>query len=451
MTVADDATDLLARLTARVGPGTGPSTGPGSADADEDRPPVVVDGVSVDLGSVPVLEDVSMTVGEGEFVGLIGPNGAGKTTLLRTISAVLRPTSGRVLVDGVDVQRISSRAVSRRVAVVPQDTHLAFDFSVRDVVAMGRTPYRSRVSFGERPDRSVVEDAMARATVADLADRSIDEVSGGERQRVLLARALAQETPVLLLDEPTANLDIHHQIRTLEIVRSLVDEGRTVVSAIHDLNLAAHYCDELVLLGDGRILAQGSPADVLTEEHLETAFGTQAVVTSHPVTGSVYVMALPAGATEATRERVHVVGGGGTSARLLYLLAAAGFDVSVGALHEGDSDLETARLLGIDALTLDPGATMTDADVERVREAVETAAVTVLADVEVGIGNLGNLRAAAAADDLVIVEERPFSARNFAGEAAAERYEALRSRASVVAEDDLIATVESLVDDDLQA
>jgi iron complex transport system ATP-binding protein len=418
-----------------------------ATDSVEGEEAVMVEDVSVSLGGLQILEDISLSIDEGQFVGLIGPNGSGKTTLLRTISAVLDPTEGQVQVADLPVAGASSRAVSQRVAVVPQDTHLAFDFDVRDVVAMGRTPYRPRVSFGQRPDDDAIESAMAEASVDEFADRSIDEISGGERQRVLLARALAQETPVLLLDEPTASLDINHQVRTLEIVRSLVDGGKTVIAAIHDLNLAAHYCDELVLLDDGAILAEGSPADVLTESNLETAFGTQAVVTNHPVTGAVYVMALPAGATEATREHVHVIGGGGTGARLLYLLTAAGFEVTAGALNEGDSDLETARLLGIDTVTLPPGAEMDKATTATVREQVTNAAVTVIADVEIGAGNLPNLEAAADAEELVVVEKRPFEERNFVGPAARARYASLRSRATLVDESDVISAVGALVDD----
>ncbi|MFB6094096.1 MAG: heme ABC transporter ATP-binding protein [Halanaeroarchaeum sp.] len=417
----------------------------------EEGPPadggtVAVEDVTVEVGENAVLEDVSMRAEEGAFVGLIGPNGSGKTTLLRTIAGILDPREGAVRVGGTSMDALSSRAASRRVAVVPQDTHLAFDFDVRDVVEMGRTPYRSRVSIGERPDVGTVEEAMARTSVADLADRSVDEISGGERQRVLLARALAQDTPVLLLDEPTASLDINHQVRTLEIVRSLVGEGRTVVAAIHDLNLAAHYCDDLVLLGDGEVLATGDPTAVLTEDHLEAAFGTQAVVTSHPVTGAVYVVALPDDATETTRERVHVVGGGGTAARLLYLLSAAGFDVSTGALNEGDADLETARLLGVDAVTLPPGAGMDEDATAAVEARIAEAAVTVVADVEIGPGNLPNLRAAAGAESVVLVEKRPFEERNFAGPAARTRYESLRDRARVVEESDVIGAVESLLE-----
>ncbi|MFW6317254.1 MAG: vitamin B12 ABC transporter ATP-binding protein BtuD, partial [Halorubrum sp.] len=273
----------------------------------------------------------------------------------------------------------------------------------------------------------------------------------------------AQDTPVLLLDEPTASLDINHQIRTLEIVRSLVEDsanprfaenpsgsdaresGKTVIAAIHDLNLAAHYCDVLVLLGDGEVLAAGPPTDVLTESNLETAFGTQAVVTGHPVTGSVYVMALPDGATEERREHVHVVGGGATGARLLYLLSAAGFAVTTGALNEGDSDLETARHLGIEAVTLPPGAPMDEPTTAAVRAHVRDAAVTVVADVEIGVGNLPNLEAAAAAENLVVVEDRPFAERNFVGPEARARYEELRGQAVVVDETEVISTVEDVL------
>ena len=405
-------------------------------------PIVDVEDVSVTLGDVPALDSVSVTVEAGEFLGIIGPNGAGKTTLLRTISAVLPPDGGRITVAGRDIARLSSREVSKLVAVVPQSTNLAFDFDVRDVVAMGRTPYRKRLTWGPPKDEAVVERALARTEVEELADRSIGEVSGGERQRVLLARALAQDTPVLLLDEPTANLDINHQVRTLELIRRLVaEEDKTVLAPIHDLNLAAHYCDRLLLLADGRRVAMGTPESVLTEENLESAFGTEAVVTNHPVTGSVYVMALPAGATETTRPPVHVVGGGGTGSRLLYLLSAAGYEVTTGALNEGDADLETARLLGIDAVGLEPYSPIDDATFERVRDRVREAAVTVIADVEIGDGNLPNLRAALEAENLVVVEGRPIEDRNYAGVRGRELYESLTDRAVVTDPASVLSTV----------
>ncbi|MFW5938788.1 MAG: heme ABC transporter ATP-binding protein [Halanaeroarchaeum sp.] len=410
-------------------------------------PMVSVQNVSVTLGTVMALDDVSMSVDRGTFVGVVGPNGAGKTTLLRTISGVLTPKSGRVVVAGENIAALSSRAASRLVAVVPQETNLAFDFDVRAVVSMGRTPYRRRLRLRKLDDSSPVDDAMERVDVAKFADRAVSEVSGGERQRVLLARALAQDTPVLVLDEPTASLDIDHQVRTLEMIRDLVDErGKTVLASIHDLNLAAHYCDCLLLLGDGRRLAAGSPETVLTEANLETSYGTNAVVTRHPVTGSTYVMAMPEATTEPTKPPVHVIGGGGNAARLLYVLWAAGYDVSVGAVNEGDADLETARLLGIDAVTLDPYGPMDPSDCEAVLERVQNAAATIVADLEVVIGNVPNLRAALEADALVVVEQRPFEERNYAGSEATTLYDELTARGTVVGPDSLLGTVESLVE-----
>jgi iron complex transport system ATP-binding protein len=400
-----------------------------------------VTDLTVRLGGTTVLDDLTTRVDQGRFVGLIGPNGAGKTTLLRTVAATLTPDSGSVHVGGEDVHRLSSRASSRLVAVVPQETQLAFDFDVRDVVEMGRTPYRTRLRNPTQSTRSAVERAMERTEVTELAARSIRSVSGGERQRVLLARALAQDTPVLALDEPTANLDINHQARTLELVRDLVDEGKTILAAIHDLNLAARYCDELQLLSQAEIVASGPPDAVLTSANLEDAFETNAVVARHPVTGSVHVSALPDAPQRTSTGSVHVIGGGGTASRLLSVLSAAGFDVSVGALAEGDADLETARALGLDVVTTPPHSSIDAETALTVRERVRATDVTVLADIEVGHGNLPNLEAARESNSLVVVEERPFEDRNYAGREARALYTSLRTSGSVVEPDDVLDTV----------
>ncbi|UPM43373.1 heme ABC transporter ATP-binding protein [Halocatena salina] len=257
-------------------------------------PLIDVDSVSVALGETRILRDVSLSVPSGSFVALVGPNGAGKTTLLRTINGVLTPDRGSVSIDGRDIQSLSSRAIARSVATVAQDTTVSFSFSVRDVVAMGRTPHRSRF---RRMEREPIERALERTRTAELADRSIETVSGGERQRVLLARALAQETPALVLDEPTASLDVTHQVRTLGLVRTLVDEGKTALAAIHDLDLAARFCDAIVVLADGQVLARGSPETVFTESVIEQAFGGETRVHIHenPATDSPSITMLRSG------------------------------------------------------------------------------------------------------------------------------------------------------------
>jgi iron complex transport system ATP-binding protein len=253
---------------------------------------ITVDGVSVELGGNPILDAVSLSVGEGSFLALVGPNGAGKTTLLRTVNGLVEPAAGEVRLGGTAVAELSARALARRVATVPQETNLGFDFDARSVVEMGRTPHRSRFGGGADGEGEAVARALDRTDTAALADRSVGDLSGGERQRVLLARALAQDTPALLLDEPTASLDINHQLATLSLVRELVREGRTAVAAIHDLDLAARFCDRMALLADGELLAVGTPGEVLTSDRLATAYGVPTEVTENPVTGTPTVTAL---------------------------------------------------------------------------------------------------------------------------------------------------------------
>jgi len=255
-------------------------------------PTLTVDHLSVDLGGSEVLSDVSLTAAAGDLVGLVGPNGAGKTTLLRAIRGSIEPTGGAVTVEGHAVGDLSARETGRLVATVPQETRLSFSFSVEDAVAMGRNPHIGRFGTADAADRRAVREALADTELTDLADRPVTDLSGGERQRVLLARAFAQETPLLLLDEPTANLDINHAIRTLDLVRSVVDRGTAAVAAIHDLNLAARYCDRLVLLAEGSVLEAGAPEAVLTSETLEAAFDARTVVGTDPTTESPRVTAL---------------------------------------------------------------------------------------------------------------------------------------------------------------
>lgn len=245
-----------------------------------------LDGVSVEFGSTRVFSNVSLSIDAGTFVALVGPNGAGKTTLLRTINGLVAPSTGTVSVGGAPVHSLTARELSQRVATVPQETSLGFDFSVRDLVAMGRTPHRGRFATVTDADRAAVDRALDRTATAQLADRSVGTLSGGERQRVLLARALAQETPVLLLDEPTANLDVNHQVQTLTMASELADSGKTVVSAIHDLELAARFCETVILLGNGMVVAHGDPMEVLTSNRIERVFGIPAVVATNPITGT---------------------------------------------------------------------------------------------------------------------------------------------------------------------
>ncbi|UTF53096.1 heme ABC transporter ATP-binding protein [Natronosalvus rutilus] len=403
------------------------------------RPLVEIEDLEVAYGTLEILEAVSLEVDRGEFVGLVGPNGAGKTTLLRALSGAITPAGGDVRIDGEDVVTLASREASRLVGVVPQNTSLSFAFDVRAVVEMGRYPHRSRFSPPAEEDRQQVDRALERTRTARFADRPIDAVSGGERQRVLIARALAQDTPLLLLDEPTASLDVNHQVETLELARELSADGRAVVAAIHDLDLAARYCDRLVVLAGGTVQADGPPGEVLTADVLESAFDANATVTRHPVTGAASVTAFPRSesgdrgtvddqeieSTTPTRlegRRVHVVGTGETAADVIARFERAGAEVTSGPAPAGGVVDQRAVDRGLECVRTEPFAPVSAAARKRVGELVGRADATVLADFELAPGTQLLIEALEAAPSLVALETRPLDDRNFVGEAGTDRY-----------------------------
>jgi len=231
-----------------------------------------VRGVSFSYSSRPALEDVTVKVAEGEVLGLVGPNGSGKTTLLRCINNILKPKKGVVLIEEKDTRNIKLRELAKLIGYVPQVTTSSFPSTVFDIVLLGRRPY---VTWGvSSRDKEIVSQILSLMGIEDLALRRLNELSGGERQKVIIARALAQEPQVLLLDEPTSNLDIKHQLEVLGIIRSVVKQKAiAAVIAIHDLNLASRFSDKIVLLYKGRIYDAGEPAKVLTQENIKTVYG----------------------------------------------------------------------------------------------------------------------------------------------------------------------------------
>jgi len=247
-------------------------------------------------GGAPVLQDVTLEAHAGEVVALIGPNGSGKSTVLRVAGGVLRPSSGQAAIEGSDLAKLAVKERARRLAVVPQEAPVPSGLFVREMVALGRTPYARLLLGPTAHDRQAVERALSVVGIDNLADRRVDELSGGERQRVILARALAQEPRLLLLDEPTANLDLHHQVAMLELVRGLSrEQGLAVLAAVHDLQLAALYCDRMILLSQGRVVCQGSPETVLTPPLLLETFGQRVVLSAHPTHGVPLVALVPNG------------------------------------------------------------------------------------------------------------------------------------------------------------
>ena len=240
---------------------------------DVAAPLVQASHVSVSLGRkpVPILHEICFSVHEGSLVGLLGPNGSGKTTLLRTVSGLL-PYTGSLQLYSSEVSTWNTRALARRVAVVRQNTQLLFDFTVQEIVLLGLSPHKRLLEGTSRHDYARVKAALMQVDLNGYQERSILSLSGGERQRVFLAQALVQDATLLLLDEPTTHLDVHHQHRFLQQIRAHVAEGRNALAVFHDLELAARYCTHLIVLDGGRLIAEGTPADVLTEALLASVF-----------------------------------------------------------------------------------------------------------------------------------------------------------------------------------
>jgi iron complex transport system ATP-binding protein len=262
-----------------------------------------VDQVSFSYGTIEAVKDLSFSVARGEVFGLLGPNGSGKSTVVRLLSCVLAPRSGRISLAGQDLGSYKREELARQIAVVPQETTIELPFSVLEVVLMGRSPHVGRFGFERAEDLAVAHRVMEQTGIAELATREIHELSGGERQRVILARALAQEPRVLLLDEPTAFLDIRHQVEVYDLVKDLSRQDElAVVAILHDLNLAALYCDRLALLKSGRLFCLGTPEQVLTYANIKEVYETEVYIGLNDITGKVHILPLDA----ATRHRLEM-------------------------------------------------------------------------------------------------------------------------------------------------
>lgn len=264
------------------------------AAADAAPPALSARGLSFAYGRRTVLDGVDLDVPAGSVVGLAGPNGSGKSTLIRVLSGVLRRYGGTARVCGQELRQRRPRELARQIAVVPQEPVFGFPFSVLEIVLMGRHPHRSGAGFAGERDLALAGEALERCGIAGLSGRSVLELSAGERQRVLFARALCQRAPIVLLDEPTAFLDIRHQTGLYDVVREEAAAGRAVLTSLHDLNLAAEYCDRLCLLRSGRIAAAGAPAEVLTRARLAEVFEAEVHVGRNERTGRPLIVPLSA-------------------------------------------------------------------------------------------------------------------------------------------------------------
>jgi iron complex transport system ATP-binding protein len=414
--------------------------------AHADRPTYEVQGLRVELGGNRVLDGVDLSIRQSDFLGILGPNGSGKTTLLRVLTGALKPTAGSVSLLGRPLTGYKPVELARIVGVVPQQFSLDFGFTVEEMVAMGRYAHgtastRARGAPAARAARGTGSEDIRRAAAADgeavaaaleatslagLAGRPVTQLSGGERQRALIAQTLAQETPVLLLDEPLNNLDLNHQLEIMQLLGRLHVAGKAIAIVLHDLNIAAQYCQELVLLDRGRVAARGEPAAVLNPNLIMEVFRVRVAV--HTQGSRPYVTPLwsqPKQVSQAARRlRVHVIAGGGAASELIEQLVLQGFTPSVGIVSVFDSDYATAHRYELEVVSAPPFQAFPREAIEELEALASEAHVIVVAPVFFGPGNLELLRvairAAQAGQRVVVINQPPIDQRDLSeGEATA--------------------------------
>lgn len=350
-----------------------------------------VEGVDFSYGKEKVLRDINLTVGQGDILSILGPNGCGKSTLLKLLRGLLVPDQGKVLWQGKEVTQLKRKQMANLVAVVPQTLAAPFPYPVFEMVAMGRFASQNSFFSTDRRDREVIEKALAVTDTVHLAERMVTDLSGGELQRVILARALAQEAPVLLLDEATSNLDLEHRLEFSELLVRLNRElGTTIVQISHDLDQAAELSKRILLLNSrGCVAALGPVTEVYSKENLRQVFRVETQIDYNPYSGAprVYPISQLTGAQQKLPQ-IHLLCGGGSGRDLMRRLNLAGVETSVGPVNRGDSDQILASALALDTIIEEPFCPISTPILQQAQSSAQQAEVLIVAATVWGPGNL---------------------------------------------------------------
>ena len=351
-----------------------------------------------------VLRQIQLCVDEQMFIGILGPNGSGKSTFLQVLARSLKPSSGSILLNGDTLDEIPYREFGKSVGYVPQENSIPFSYTVRDIVMMGRNPHIPRFRPPGDEDEKAVFDALKQTGVLEFADRSITSLSGGERQRVLIARALAQDAELLLLDEPFAHIDLRHQYSLISLIQKSVKRKKAVIGVFHDINLAAAYCDHLLLLHDGRIHAFGTPQEILNEKNMREVFMISPLISANPVTGVPCVFIMDEMRTEkANRQMIVLISGAGSGACLMTVLKRSGYLVRCGVLSEQDSDFLVAKNLGLEVISEKPFSRISLEHEEELADLISKADRVIVTSMPVSWGNYPNLKVLEKIDAEIVI------------------------------------------------
>ncbi|MQG20540.1 MAG: ATP-binding cassette domain-containing protein [SAR202 cluster bacterium] len=406
-----------------------------SQDNLESVPAVSAQKVFYSIDDNELLNNLDFSINEGDFVGLIGPNGAGKTTLLKAISKLLKIKSGTITINGNDLDEISAKALARSVGQVQQIAPNTHGFKGIEVVLMGRYPHLNKFQVERESDREIARTAMDFTQTLDFSERSVSTLSGGEQQRIFIARALAQQGDTLLLDEPTANLDLQHQTRIFDQVKILAKKGITILAAIHDLNVAARYCNRLILMRNGSILKDGKPEEVLTSRNIQKAFDVETAVYIDPVNHQLTIHPI-AHITENAQiikngKRIHLISGHSSGTEIMHILHRRGMKVTVGVLNNDDVDQTTASSLGIENVSIPPFTPIDNESYHRNNRLIAEADATIMTNIPIGPSNIRNVESLRHAKHVISLNETPLETRDHTHNQATKIIASLKSISQV--------------------
>jgi len=397
-----------------------------------------LEDINFSYGKQKILHEINFHLEKREFIGIIGPNGSGKSTLLKNISKLLEPDHGYIYLDRDLLNSYSYKELAKKMAVVPQDTDVNFSFSVYDLVMMGRNPYQDRWGRVSDEDIRKVEEALELTDTKKFKDKSIQNLSGGERQRVIIARAIVQEPELLLLDEPTASLDINYQRNIFDLVSDLNDElDMSVLAVSHDLNLISQYCERLILLKQGKIYTIGKVEEVITKDNISKVYNTDVEIKYNPITERPYVIIIPRQKSSYNlREnefKVHLICGGGTGKDIMNILNELNISVSTGVLNRGDSDWEEAKKLNYEIVEIPPFAPIDEKSVKKNKEKMGKADLIIISNTPFGWGNLDNIKVLAnfSNKDILFMRENKLEERDFTEGKFTQLYDKIKKENNV--------------------
>ncbi|NHI94968.1 MAG: ABC transporter ATP-binding protein [Candidatus Lokiarchaeota archaeon] len=393
--------------------------------------------ITFKFGIRPILDDISIQFGKGHLYGILGPNGSGKTTLIKILSGVLKPSHGKVFINEKNMKNISIGDRAKELAVVNQSNPLQFDFTVSEIVKMGRYVHVNK--FLREPDNEkiIINDILNEFNLCNLRDRNFNHLSGGEQQKVIIARSVAQQSKIILLDEPTTHLDINYEIELMEKLKQYVDDGLIIIIVLHNLNLAAQFCDKIILLNQNNITAFGNPEDVITKENIKKVYNVDVLIKKNPISNSIYIIPLKKEIfnslkhkEEAKIKKIHLVGGGGCGLEILPRLQK--HDVSVGIVSVLDDDYNLANYFNYQTIAEAPFSPISKESSEILKNHLKSVDLIILANIPFGKANLENLKLLNDTNKPIIIYERDsIENRDYTNGIATKIYNEIKNKKNV--------------------